>query len=144
MKSNHINIIFNLMTLAVYCNQLVGTGGNYDIYLSQVIRRRAGKRRAGSAASIAACGMLKMIKFMDEKEAAVYERYARQLMKSLYERYAVKNPRVSNGLVLQSTYSNHSPYNTCDHCGVDECNAWGDYFYMEAMTGLHKDWNLYW
>ena len=100
--------------------------------------------RDSSAASIAACGMLEMIKFMDEKEAAVYERYARQLMKSLYERYAVKDPRVSNGLVLHSTYSNHSPYNTCDHCGVDECNAWGDYFYMEAMTRLHKDWNLYW
>lgn len=100
--------------------------------------------RDSSAASIAASGMLEMIKFMDEKEAAVYERYARQLMKSLYERYAVKDPRVSNGLVLHSTYSNHSPYNTCDHCGVDECNAWGDYFYMEAMTRLHKDWNLYW
>ena len=100
--------------------------------------------RDSSSASIAACGMLEMIKYMDEKEAAVYEKYARQFMKSLYDSYAVKDPKESNGLVLHSTYSNHSPYNTCNHCGVDECNSWGDYFYMEALTRLHKDWKLYW
>ena len=44
--------------------------------------------RDSSAASIAACGMLEMIKFMDEKEAAVYERYARQhLFRSLTVQY---------------------------------------------------------
>ena len=100
--------------------------------------------RDSSSASIAACGMLEMIKSMDGQEAAIYERYARQLMKSLYDLYAVKDPAQSNGLVLHSTYSNHSPYNTCNHYGVDECNSWGDYFYMEAMTRLHKDWILYW
>lgn len=100
--------------------------------------------RDSSSASIAACGMLEMIKYMDEKEAAIYKKYAKQIMKSLYDNYAVKNPEESNGLVLHSTYSNHSPYNTCNHCGVDECNIWGDYFYMEALTRLHKDWKLYW
>ena len=100
--------------------------------------------RDSSSAAIAACGMLEMIKYMDEKEAAVYEKYAQQFMKSLYDSYAVKDPKESNGLVLHSTYSNHSPYNTCNHCGVDECNSWGDYFYMEALTRLHKDWKLYW
>lgn len=100
--------------------------------------------RDSSSASIAACGMLEMIKYMDEKEAAIYMKYAKQIMKSLYDNYAVKNPEESNGLVLHSTYSNHSPYNTCNHCGVDECNIWGDYFYMEALTRLHKDWKLYW
>ena len=100
--------------------------------------------RDSSSASIAVCGMLEMIKYMDEKEAAIYKKYAKQIMKSLYDNYAVKNPEESNGLVLHSTYSNHSPYNTCNHCGVDECNIWGDYFYMEALTRLHKDWKLYW
>ena len=28
--------------------------------------------------------------------------------------------------------------------GVDECNTWGDYFYMELLTRLEKDWKLYW
>ncbi len=100
--------------------------------------------RDSSSASIAACGMLEMAGAMEKEEAAVYEKYARQLMKSLYDSYAVKNPELSNGLVLHSTYSNHSPYNTCNHYGVDECNSWGDYFYMEALTRLHKDWILYW
>ena len=66
------------------------------------------------------------------------------LFKSVYDNYAVKSFTESNGLVLHSTYSNHSPYNTCNHCGVDECNIWGDYFYMEALTRLLKDWRQYW
>lgn len=100
--------------------------------------------RDSSSASIAACGMLEMIKYMEEEDAQVYKKYAMQILKSVYDNYAVKDARVSNGLVLHSTYSNHSPYNTCNHCGVDECNIWGDYFYMEALTRLQKDWKLYW
>lgn len=100
--------------------------------------------RDSSSASIAACGMLEMIKYIPEEEGAVYKKYAMQMMKSVYDNYAVKDSRESNGLVLHSTYSNHSPYNTCNHYGVDECNSWGDYFYMEALTRLQKDWNLYW
>ncbi len=100
--------------------------------------------RDSSSASIAACGMLEMIKYMNKEDAAIYKKYAMQIMKSVYDNYAVKNKEQSNGLVLHSTYSNHSPYNTCNHYGVDECNSWGDYFYMEAMTRLQKDWVLYW
>ena len=100
--------------------------------------------RDSSSASIAACGMLEMIKYMEEEDAAVYKKLAMQLMKSVYDNYAVKDFESSNGLVLHSTYSNHSPYNTCNHCGVDECNIWGDYFYMEALTRLLRDWELYW
>ncbi len=100
--------------------------------------------RDSSSASIAACGMLEMAKYMEEEEAAYYRKIAGQLLKALWDFYAVKDMAVSNGLVLHSTYSNHSPYNTCNHYGVDECNSWGDYFYMEALTRLHKDWELYW
>ena len=100
--------------------------------------------RDSSSASIAACGMLEMRKYRDEEDAKVYKKLAMQLMKSLYDNYAVRDFEISNGLVLHSTYSNHSPYNTCEHSGVDECNSWGDYFYMEALTRLNGDWNLYW
>ena len=100
--------------------------------------------RDSSSASIAACGMLEMAKYLPPKEAAYYISIAKRLMKSVVDHYAVKDPSQSNGLVLHSTYSNHSPYNTCNHYGVDECNIWGDYFYMEALTRLHKDWNIYW
>lgn len=101
--------------------------------------------RDSSSASIVACGLLEMVKYMEDvSEKAYYTRLAMQMMKSLYDHYAVKDPKQSNGLVLHSTYSNHSPYNTCGHYGVDECNSWGDYFYMEALTRLSKDWKIYW
>jgi unsaturated chondroitin disaccharide hydrolase len=100
--------------------------------------------RDSSSASIAACGLLEMCTYLNEEDAIIYRKLAKQMLKSVYDNYAVKDPKISNGLVLHSTYSNHSPYNTCNHSGVDECNSWGDYFYMEALTRLSKDWKLYW
>jgi unsaturated chondroitin disaccharide hydrolase len=100
--------------------------------------------RDSSSASIAACGMLEMSRYLEPEEAAHYTAVAKRIMKSVYDNYAVKDKKESNGLVLHSTYSKHSPYNTCNHYGVDECNAWGDYFYMEALTRLHKNWKEYW
>ena len=100
--------------------------------------------RDSSSASIAACGMLEMAKYLSGEEQEYYRTVAGQLMKAVYDRCAVKDLNQSNGLVLHSTYSNHSPYNTCNHYGVDECNSWGDYFYMEALTRMQKDWDPYW
>ena len=48
------------------------------------------------------------------------------------------------GQILHGTYSKKSPYNTCTPEGVDEYTSWGDYFYMEALTRMSKDWELYW
>ena len=100
--------------------------------------------RDSSSASIAACGLLEMAKYAGPEKGALCRSLAARFMKSLTEKYAVKDFDRSNGLVLHSTYSNHSPYNTCNHYGVDECNLWGDYFYMEALTRMYKDWNVYW
>ena len=100
--------------------------------------------RDSSSASIAVCGMLEMSKYLEAEEAEHYRQIAARIMKSLYDNYAVKDMETSNGLVLHSTYSNRSPYNTCNHCGVDECNAWGDYFYMDALTRMSREWALYW
>ncbi len=100
--------------------------------------------RDSSSASIAACGMLEMAGYMDQKEGEYYRGIARKIMKSVADNYAVKSPKESNGLVLHSTYSKKSPYNTCTPEGVDECNIWGDYFYMEALTRLAGEWNPYW
>ena len=97
-----------------------------------------------SSASIAACGMLEMSKYLPKETATLYIGYAKKIMKAVYDTCAVHDHTVSNGLVLHSTYSNHSPYNTCNHYGVDECNSWGDYFYMEALTRLDCDWEVYW
>ena len=104
----------------------------------------ADEPRDSSSASIAACGMLEMCKYLEPEEAARYRKVAGRIMKSLYDNYAVKDFETSNGLVLHATYSKRSPYNTCNPGGVDECNIWGDYFYMEALTRMSRDWELYW
>lgn len=100
--------------------------------------------RDSSSASIAVCGMLEMSRYLEQEEAERYRKIASKIMKSVYDNYAVKDFETSNGLVLHSTYSNHTPHNTCNHCGVDECNVWGDYFYVEALTRMSKDWDSYW
>ena len=100
--------------------------------------------RDSSSASIAVCGMLEMAKYLDESDASYYTSIAKKIMESIVENYAVKDLKESNGLVLHSTYSKKSPYNTCTPEGVDECNIWGDYFYMEALIRLTTAWNPYW
>jgi len=100
--------------------------------------------RDSSSASIVACGLLEMAALVANDEANEYTSLAKQMIKSLVDNYSVKDPRISNGLVLHATYSKKSPYNTCTPEGVDECTSWGDYFYMEALTRLSKDWKSYW
>ena len=103
-----------------------------------------GEPRDSSSASIAACGMLEMAKYTEREESEHLKMLARQMVKSLVDHYSVKDPKQSNGLVLHGTYSKKSPYNTCTQEGVDECVSWGDYFYLEVLTRLHRDWNPYW
>ena len=101
--------------------------------------------RDSSAGAIAACGMLEMAKYLPEQEAQHYTQMARKMAQALWESCAVKDPAVSNGLLLHGVYAKNSPYNPIPRDrGVDECNTWGDYFYMELLTRLEKDWKLYW
>ncbi len=100
--------------------------------------------RDSSSASIVVCGLLEMAEHLQGEQAQVCITLAKQIMKQLAAGYAVKDSACSNGLVLHGTYSKKSPYNTCTPEGVDECVSWGDYFYMEALTRLHKVWHSYW
>ncbi len=100
--------------------------------------------RDSSSAAIAACGMLEMVKYMEGGEAAYYGDMARRLVKALSDRCAVRSHEESNGLLLHGTYARASAGNPCANRGVDECNTWGDYFYMEALTRLAGDWEPYW
>lgn len=100
--------------------------------------------RDSSSASIVVCGLLEMAELVEAPEAARYRDLARRMMKSLTEHYAVSDPFISNGLVLHGTYSKKTPHNTCRGEGVDECVSWGDYYYMEALTRLSRNWSSYW
>ena len=79
------------------------------------------------------------------EEAARYTAEARRLAAALVDTCAVTDPAVSNGLLLHGVYARCSPYNPIPRDrGVDECNTWGDYFYMELLTRLTSDWHPYW
>lgn len=97
-----------------------------------------------SACAIVACALLEMAKYVEADEAAEYEKIARQLMKALTDTCLNRDPQVGNGILQHGTYCKKSEFNTCPNYGVDEYVAWGDYYYMEALTRLTKDWELYW
>lgn len=101
--------------------------------------------RDSSAAAIAVCGMLEMAKYLDQDEAEYYSSFAGRIMKSLYDNYMVRDYEVANGLLLRGTYCCNTPYNEMtEDIGKEECCSFGDYFFMEALTRLSKDWNMYW
>lgn len=100
--------------------------------------------RDSSSAAIAACGMLEMAKYLPKEKAAYYTGMAKRLMLALWHHCAVKSQEESNGLLLHGTYARDSIHNPCTNRGVDECNTWGDYYYLEALTRLSGDWRTYW
>ena len=94
-----------------------------------------------SAAAIAACGLIEAGYSMDDSDPQKeeYMNLALTMMDSLIDDYLTKDIEESNGLLL------HAVYNRNSGNGVDECNIWGDYFYMEALHRmLDPDWKLYW
>lgn len=100
--------------------------------------------RDSSAAAIAVCGMLEMSKYLEGENAEKYKGLALKILHSLIENYSVKDYQVSNGQLLHGVYARSTQHNPCRDRNVDECNVWGDYFYMEALVRMLKDWDLYW
>lgn len=92
--------------------------------------------RDSSASAIAVCGMLHAadLGMADER----YVKIAKSMLNALIDHYTTKDVPESNGLLLHSTYHYHGGN------GVDECNIWGDYFYLEAIVRLMKKWEMYW
>lgn len=100
--------------------------------------------RDSSASAIAVCGMLEMSKYLGTEKKAYYTEKAKALLDTLISSSAVTDAKISNGLLLHGTYARKSPHNPCENRGVDECNTWGDYYYMEALMRTMKDWDSYW
>ncbi len=97
-----------------------------------------------SAAVIAVCGMLEMAKFLPKEKADYYTSTAKKILLAVVELCSVSDFTKANGQILMATYGRKSEFNTCKDRGLNECNTWGDYFYMEALTRLLTDWKLYW
>ena len=100
--------------------------------------------RDSSSAAIAACGMLEMAKYLEPEEAEKYTALAEKLIKALCDHCAVKDHSESNGLLLPRNLCQSQQGKSLYQPGVDECNTWGDYFFMEALTRLTADWKVYW
>lgn len=113
-------------------------------YWDLVFSDKDGEPRDSSAAAIVACGLLEMVDLETPEKAEEYRQLARRMVKSLVDIYSVKDPAISNGQLLHGTYSKKTPHNTCRGEGVDECVAWGDYYYMEALIRLSRRWSSYW
>ncbi|TKI04316.1 glycoside hydrolase family 88 protein [Martelella alba] len=99
-----------------------------------------GVLRDSSAAAIAVCGLLELVKHLPvtDPDRATYQERALQMMQSLIRFYRVRPGSPEQGLLK------HAVYHLAGGKGVDECCSWGDYFYVEALTRLTQSWSLYW
>lgn len=113
-------------------------------YWDFIFREGSGEPWDSSASAIAVCGILEMCRFLPETAAAPYVGAARRMLKALTEHCAVTSPARSNGQLLHGVYGKRTPYNDCIDHGIDECNLWGDYYYVEALTRMTRDWKPYW
>ena len=106
----------------------------------------SGEPKDSSAAAAAVCGILEMCSNggLEKEEQSFYRNEAQRMLESLIDKYAVTSSQEANGLLRHGVYAKSSPYNSVSDRGVDECNLWGDYFYLEALTRNMKEWKTYW
>lgn len=104
----------------------------------------SGQPRDSSASAIAVCGMLEMARHLPTERAESLTETAKRLLRPLVKLCAAGSPEQSNGQLLHGVYGIKTPHNDCKDHGIDECNLWGDYYYVEALTRLCRDWNPYW
>ncbi|HHQ4780923.1 TPA: glycoside hydrolase family 88 protein [Aeromonas veronii] len=92
--------------------------------------------RDSSALSIAICGLLEASKLF---EHADYQHISRKLLKCLSDHMASRDDEDCDGLLK------HGVYAFALGKGIDECNVWGDYYYMEALYRVYSNqWRTYW
>ncbi|MDD6763774.1 MAG: glycoside hydrolase family 88 protein, partial [Clostridiales bacterium] len=113
---------------------------DYVPFWDMIFGDGSGEPRDSSAAAIAVCGILEAVKYMQGEEKEKYLAYANKMMASLINDYLCWGNDKCNGLLL------HASYAVPQNAGVDECNIWGDYFFMEALIRFvtENKWELYW
>ncbi|RAV23091.1 glycoside hydrolase family 88 protein [Paenibacillus contaminans] len=99
----------------------------------------SGAYKDSSASAVTACGLLELVKWLDnEEEKRYYVNAALHIVKQLHERYTSREQEDSSALLL------HGVGSVPHQSGVDEASLFGDYFYMEALVRLKKNWSPYW
>ncbi len=90
-----------------------------------------------SAAVIVACGILEMARLCSIPKE--FTEKADDMLCALTKTCLTEDIEGSNGILKHAVYS--MPHGN----GVDECNIWGDYYFMEALMRLkNENWNSYW
>ena len=94
-------------------------------------------KRDSSAAAVAAIGMSEMLKYIpiSDESRIIYENACLHITKSLCDNYLGTN----NEGILK-----HGVYHFKGGLGIDEYLIFGDYFFVELLTRLYKDWDSYW
>lgn len=113
---------------------------DYVAYWDLIFTDGDGEPRDSSSSAIAICGMMEICKYLpdDDPDKALYENAIKLIIESLYQNYSTKDTEKANSLLLHGTGGKPQGQ------GIDESNTWGCYFYLEALTRMYKDWELYW
>lgn len=91
--------------------------------------------RDTSASAIFVCGLLELAQWTCAADAQRYRQIAHAIMRSLYDGYFLHDPD-RLGVLREGMYHRDM--------GARECVIWGDYFFLEALVRLQKDWEIYW
>lgn len=92
--------------------------------------------RDTSALVIVICGLLEAQRFFPHKK---YTLLASQLLNAVKQFASASHDKDCEGLLK------HGVYAYSHNKGINECNLWGDYYYMEALYRLYNpDWKGYW
>lgn len=96
--------------------------------------------RDSSSTAIVCCGILELLKHLPlvHPKRQTYENALKLMMDSLARSYTTWELPDAEGLLLHGVYS--IPHNR----GVDECNIWGDYYYVEALYRMLYGNCAYW
>ncbi|NCC65315.1 MAG: glucuronyl hydrolase, partial [Spirochaetia bacterium] len=98
------------------------------------------EERDSSGSAIAVCGLLLLSALLKEEDSDKerYQNSAQDILKTLCSTYTSQSNPASNGILL------HAVYGKPNNAGIDECNIWGDYFFMEALGTLLKTAKHFW
>ncbi len=86
--------------------------------------------RDSSASVTSVCGLLEMAGMLDDSEPdkAIFESAAAQMLEAVIDRCTGDIGIDYDGLICHVTHAKPQGY------GIDECAAYGDYFYLEALA----------
>lgn len=108
-------------------------------YWDLIFTYKDNEPKDSSSAVITACGIFERnILNENYNNKEVYTRAAHEMLRNLINYYIAVDEE-SEGILMHGVYSWHH------NKGIDECNLWGDYFFIESLMRLYKkNWRAYW